>query len=66
MLCSVGAERRYRMENKRNRKSGKKKETMEANNINPINSANVFSDVLGSYTGVLEEGGTPIQDADDL
>ncbi len=26
----------------------------------------VFSDVLGSYTGTPADGGTPVQDADDL
>jgi len=26
----------------------------------------VQSDVLGSYTGVPSDGGTPVQDADDL
>ncbi len=27
---------------------------------------NVHSDVNGSYTGVPEDGGEPVQDADDL
>jgi len=29
-------------------------------------SRKVHSDVLGSYTGVPADGGTPVQDADDL
>lgn len=41
-------------------------ETAEPQNINPNNASNVFSDVLGSYTGVTEDGEPPIQDADDL
>ncbi|MDR2888489.1 MAG: hypothetical protein LBV33_01445 [Lachnospiraceae bacterium] len=41
-------------------------QTAEPKNINPLNASNVFSDVLGSYTGVAEGGGPPTQDADDL
>lgn len=43
-----------------------KQETMEATNINPKNSEEIYSDVQGSYTGVPEDGERPIQDADDL
>lgn len=42
------------------------KETAESQNINPKNTSNIFSDVLGSYTGITEDGEPPIQDADDL
>lgn len=42
------------------------KETAEPQNINPENANNIFSDVLGSYTGVTEDNEPPIQDADDL
>lgn len=44
----------------------KQKETAEPQNVNPENNNNVFSDVLGSYTGMTEDGEMPIQDADDL
>lgn len=40
--------------------------TAEAKNVNPYNTHHIFSDVLGSYTGVTEDGEPPIQDADDL
>jgi len=42
------------------------KETMEPKNINHANPENIYSDVLGSYTGVTEDFEEPIQDADDL
>lgn len=32
----------------------------------PDESADVDSDVLGSYTGKPDDGGKPVQDADDL
>lgn len=41
-------------------------ETAEAQNTNPDNSNQIYSDVLGSYTGVTQDGERPIQDADDL
>lgn len=43
-----------------------KDQTAEPKNINPQNTENIFSDVLGSYTGAPEDGERPIQDADDL
>ncbi len=43
-----------------------KKETLEPKNVNPMSAQNIFSDVLGSYTGIPEDGGQPTQDADDL
>lgn len=49
-----------------NKHKNQQDETAEAQNINPDNTSNVFSDVLGSYTGVTEDGEPPIQDADDL
>lgn len=52
--------------NPKNNKQKNKKETMESQNLNPKNSSNVFSDILGSYTGVAADGEKPIQDADDL
>jgi len=42
------------------------RETAESQNINPANTSNIFSDVLGSYTGITDDGEPPIQDADDL
>ncbi len=42
------------------------KETAESQNNNPDNSNDINSDVLGSYTGVPDDGEEPIQDADDL
>lgn len=42
------------------------RETAESQNSNPENTSNIFSDVLGSYTGITEDGEPPIQDADDL
>lgn len=47
-------------------KQNDKKETQEAKNINPHNPENIYSDVLGSYTGSPADGERPIQDADDL
>ena len=44
----------------------KKEATLEPKNINSLNPENIYSDVLGSYTGVTEDGEKPIQDADDL
>jgi len=44
----------------------KKQETLSPKNVNPLNPENIYSDVLGSYTGVTEDGDIPIQDADDL
>lgn len=55
-------------DNKENKKKKKqpKAETLEPKNMNPMSAENIFSDVLGSYTGVPEDGGQPTQDADDL
>lgn len=41
-------------------------ETAESKNMNHENASNIYSDVLGSYTGVPEDGEKPVQDADDL
>lgn len=51
-------------DNKRTEQSNK--DTMEPKNMEPHSPQNIFSDVLGSYTGVPEGGGQPTQDADDL
>lgn len=55
------------MSNKKEQKSIKNKQaTLEPKNMNPASDTNVFSDILGSYTGVPADGGEPVQDADDL
>jgi len=41
-------------------------EVLDAITLRSDNTENIHSDVLGSYTGVPEDGGRPIQDADDL
>lgn len=42
------------------------KETAKPQNINPDHENDIYSDVLGSYTGMAADGEPPVQDADDL
>jgi hypothetical protein len=51
------------------KRAGKSKKNAEENGVTcqfKKPKDGVSSDVLGSYTGMSEDGGTPEQDADDL
>lgn len=47
-------------------KKNKSKETAGPLNETSEHPDDIHSDVLGSYTGLTEDGEEPIQDADDL
>lgn len=53
------------MKNDKN-KNASPTDTLESKNVNPNSSNEIYSDVLGSYVGITEDGEEPIQDADDL
>ncbi len=54
------------MESKNSPQAKAEKVIEVAKTLREQNHGEIQSDVLGSYTGMTEEGSRPVQDADDL
>lgn len=56
------------MEQKKKQSSKKRADSLEnlVHTLPQEGKGAIFSDVNGSYTGTPEDGGVPVQDADDL